>query len=125
MITSAAALQLPLYALATEAVLLADQGAVPWQAGYWYLKENGFKPKQALEMHACRDEQLEPEPEWEDLRRAVVKNVAALVEGIRAAEFPVFSADDQCTRICPFRTICRINQVRSLGKTWQRVPDET
>ncbi len=125
MITSAAALQLPLYALATEALLLADQQAVPWRAGYWYLKENGFKPKQALVMHACRDEQLQPEPEWEELRRTVVENVAALVEGIRAAEFPVSSADDQCTRNCPFRTICRINQVRSLGKRWQRVPDET
>ena len=125
MIASGTALQLPLYALATEAVLLADQRAVPWRAGYWYLKENGFKPRQALKMHACRGDRLEPEAEWEALRRVVVQSVAALVAGIRAAEFPVASADDQCTRICPFRTICRINQVRSLGKTWQRVPDES
>ena len=38
------ALQLPLYALAVVEVVLADRDCVPWQAGYWYLADNGFRP---------------------------------------------------------------------------------
>ena len=70
------------------------------------------------------DDRLEPDSEWEDLRRLVAEIVGALVEGIREARFPVHSADDNCGRFCPFRTICRINQVRSLEKTWQRAPSQ-
>jgi hypothetical protein len=44
--------------------------------------------------------------------------VADLVAGIRSAHFPVYSLDEKCTGICPFHTVCRINQVRSLDKTW-------
>ena len=35
-----------------------------------------------------------------------------------AANFPVASRDDKCTSYCEFSTVCRIAQVRSLGKTW-------
>jgi len=118
------ALQLPLYALATQQLLLADEEAVPWQAGYWYLAENGFKARQALKMYECRDQRLQPRPEWESTRETVLATVASRVEQMRAARFPVFSADADCTRFCPFQTICRINHVRSLEKTWPPVPDK-
>ena len=39
-------------------------------------------------------------------------------------QFPVCSADERCTGRCPFNTICRINQVRSLEKTWQPTATE-
>ena len=123
-VASGTALQLPLYVMATQQLLLAHEEAVPWQAGYWYLQQQGFKPRQALKMYGCHQERLEPEPEWEKLRERVVALVAKLVESIRGARFPVYSADEQCTRLCPFRTVCRINQVRSLGKTWQLMPEE-
>jgi hypothetical protein len=113
------ALQLPLYAMAAQELLLAEVQAVPWQAGYWFLQQNGFKPTRALEMYACQDDRLEPRPEWEELRRRVVAQVAEIVEEIRGARFRVCSADEHCTRFCPFRTVCRIGQVRSLEKTWQ------
>lgn len=123
-LASGTALQLPLYVMATQQLLLADEGAVPWQAGYWFVQQKGFNPRQALKMYGCRQERLEPEPEWEKLRQHVVTLVGKLVESIRWARFPVHSADEQCTRLCPYRTVCRINQVRSLGKTWQLVPDQ-
>ena len=71
------------------------------------------------------DDRLEPEADWEDLRQTVVETVGALVAGIREGRFPVYSADEECTRFCPLRTICRINQVRSLEKTWTLVPSQT
>ncbi|MFH1918776.1 MAG: PD-(D/E)XK nuclease family protein [Planctomycetota bacterium] len=123
-LTAGTALQLPLYAMATQQLLLAEEHAVPWQAGYWALQQNGFKPKQALRMYECRDERLQARSEWESVQANVVANVATWVEEIRAARFPVSSADVDCTRLCPFRTICRINHVRSLGKTWEATPHE-
>ena len=44
-------LQLPLYALAAGELILNDRNAVPWQAGYWYISGDGFKPPQALQMY--------------------------------------------------------------------------
>jgi hypothetical protein len=29
------------------------------------------------------------------------------------------SADDECTGLCEFSTVCRVNQARALEKTWQ------
>lgn len=113
------ALQLPLYALAVAELLLADQQAVPWQAGYWYVRDDGFKPRQALQMHRPGDGGLVPSPEWEQIRATLAETVAALVAGIRGGQFPVCSADERCTGYCPYSTVCRINQVRSLEKTWQ------
>ena len=104
---------------ADAAVLLTDRNPVPWQGGYWYLKDNGFKPRQALKMYKADKESLVPEPQWEKIRQGLRGTVVALVRGIRSGEFPVCNTDQQCTGRCPYRTICRINQVRSLGKTWQ------
>lgn len=117
------ALQLPLYVMAAEQLLLVGERAVPWQAGYWLLQEKGFKPRRALKAHRCSEDQIEVEPTWKDLRAKIPSTVKALVEGMRRGQFPVDSVDEQCTRNCPMRTICRINQVRSLEKTWQRPAD--
>jgi ATP-dependent helicase/DNAse subunit B len=117
------ALQLPLYAMAAQEVLLADREAVPWQAGYWLLQQKGFTTNRSLVMWGCRGGRLEPEAAWEELRKRVAKTVAALAARIRQGQFPVHSADQHCTRFCPFRTICRIGQVRSLEKKWQFGPE--
>ena len=112
-------LQLPVYALATAELLLGDDHATPWQAGYWYLRDGGFMPKRALLMHEQGDSGVVALPEWEQTRQRLAETVAALVSGIRGGQFPVCSADQRCTGYCSYRTICRINQVRSLEKTWQ------
>jgi hypothetical protein len=112
-------LQLPLYALAAAELILNDRDAVPWQAGYWYIGADGFKPRQALRMYQAATDGLEPSPDWEEIRSLLARTVVGLVDGMREGQFPVWSADPDCTGRCPFSTVCRINQVRSLEKTWQ------
>ena len=56
---------------------------------------------------------------WRDRTAAILDKVFSLVRGIRAGEFPMASLDEHCTGYCPFKTVCRVNQTRSLGKTWQ------
>ena len=102
-------LQLPLYAMATERLLLADRKATPWQAGYWELKQRGFRDRDAMKMDSKTD--------WQTLQRTVVETVGRLVRQISEGQFPVCCADDNCTGLCPYKTVCRINQIRSLNKT--------
>jgi ATP-dependent helicase/nuclease subunit B len=112
-------LQLPLYALATEKLLLAGQEALAWQAGYWPLLAGGYKPKQALTVRDSEESLLAPLAEWEAIREAAVRSVGAIVACLREGRFPVYNADEHCTRNCSYNTLCRINQIRSLEKTWQ------
>jgi len=112
-------LQLPVYAMAVADLLLKDRGAVPWQAGYWSVRDKGFSSRAALQMHKPAGDTLVSQPEWEEIRSTLPKTVVALVRGIRGGRFPVCSADENCTGYCPFSTVCRINQVRSLEKIWQ------
>jgi ATP-dependent helicase/nuclease subunit B len=114
-------LQLPLYAIAAMELLLNDRDGLPWRAGYWYVRDDGFKPKQALVMYESIDGRIELNRQWEDIRDMLGDVVAALVESIRAGRFPVCNSDDRCTGRCPFKTVCRINQVRSLEKKWQPI----
>jgi ATP-dependent helicase/DNAse subunit B len=117
-------LQLPLYAIAAMELLLADRDMISWQAGYWYVREAGFRPRQALSMYRNDEGRLELEPKWEELRSGLADTVGALVCGIRRGQFPVCNADERCTGRCPYSTICRINQVRSLEKTCQPTANE-
>ena len=48
----------------------ADRDCVPWQAGYWYLADGGFRPKQALRMYHAAGGGLEPDERWETAARA-------------------------------------------------------
>ncbi len=123
-VASGKLLQLPLYAMAVEELLLADRQATAWQAGYWEIQGAGFKARQALRMHAYVEGRLRPEPEWEQLRTTVARTIGALLASMREGRFPVFSMDEHCTRRCPMKTICRINQVRSLEKQWQALPEQ-
>ncbi|MBN2477276.1 MAG: PD-(D/E)XK nuclease family protein [Pirellulales bacterium] len=118
-VAAGTALQLPLYAIAVSEILLDDRDSVPWQAGYWYVRNDGFKPRQALKMYRRGEAGLEPEAGWEQIRSSLDETVVSLVESIRRGEFPVHSSDEHCTGYCPYHTVCRINQVRSLEKTWR------
>jgi ATP-dependent helicase/DNAse subunit B len=116
-------LQLPLYGLATTELFLLDRDAIPWQAGYWYVRDQGFKSKQSLKMYRDDDGRIELEREWEAIRAVLGDTIVALVRAIRKGRFPVCNADDQCTGHCPYNTVCRVNQVRSLEKTCQPTAD--
>ena len=117
-------LQLPLYAFAGMELLLVASDVLPWRAAYWYVRDDGFKPRQALKMYENIDGRIELDRDWEEARDRLGDTVAALVQSMRAGRFPVCSADDHCTSHCPFSTICRINQVRSLEKTCQPTATE-
>jgi ATP-dependent helicase/nuclease subunit B len=112
-------LQLPLYTFALMELLLPERDLIPWQAGYWYVREDGFPPRRALKMYRNDEGRIELEPQWESVRDELGEIVAGLVRGIRRGHFPVCSADEHCTGRCPMSTVCRINQVRSLEKTCQ------
>jgi ATP-dependent helicase/DNAse subunit B len=117
-------LQLPLYALAAAELLLTDRDVLPWQAGYWYVREGGFRPRQALRMYHNVEGRIEIESEWENIRDDLGEVVFTIVRAIRRGQFPVCSADERCTGHCPYNTICRINQVRSLEKICQPTANE-
>jgi len=108
-----------LYALAAERLLL-EQGARPFRAAYWHLSGKGYEEKHALKfLEFDNERRLRISEQWEALQAALGARIRSLVEGIRRGEFPVYSSDEKCTSFCEFRTVCRINQVRSLEKAWQ------
>ena len=108
-------LQLPVYALAVARLLLDDRKAVPWQIGYWYVRQRGFAGKP---LHARDGDDLVPESLWSEICEALPETIGGLLDGIRRGQFAVFSQDQYCTGYCPFATVCRIHQIRALGKTW-------
>ena len=82
------------------------------------MRVNGFGKKSSLVMYEASEDALQPTARWKALRPQVLARLKELVHGIRNGEFPMHSADDNCTSICPFNTVCRVGQVRSLEKTW-------
>jgi ATP-dependent helicase/DNAse subunit B len=118
------ALQLPLYALAVQDLLLVDRRAMPWRVGYWYLKEKGFDAEKLPQLFEQVSGDLRETAAWNELRGILLSRVVQLVRGIRGGEFPVFSQDDNCTSHCSYGTLCRIGQIRALNKLWISPPPE-
>jgi hypothetical protein len=115
---SGVSLQLPLYALAVQELLMVDRRAVPWRVGYWFLKEKGFDTQGLPQFFERAEIGVQETSDWQSLRGTLLDRVATLVRGIRGGKFPIFSTDDKCTSYCAYRTVCRIGQIRSLGKFW-------
>jgi ATP-dependent helicase/DNAse subunit B len=109
-------LQLTLYAMAVEQVLLAEHGARPLGMAYWLVADTGVKvvmpPGGVFEWYE------QPE-RWHEVREQLERVVAALAAHIRAGDFPLRPRKEDCTETCEFAQICRITQSRSVGKTWQ------
>jgi hypothetical protein len=95
-------LQLPLYAMAAQRLVFADEGTSLFDMGYWSLRDEGFKPI-AFES-------------WEQDQAALVAHVFALVEQIRQGVFVVHSRTPGCENFCEYRGVCRVRQVRAAGK---------
>ena len=123
-VLSGVTLQLPLYAMATAELILDDLNPVPWQAGYWYLREKGFPAKKSLVMYEPSETGVQPTEDWETIRMVLPEVLAALVTGMRTGQFPVYNVDEHCTRNCPLKTVCRIQQIRWLEKTWSAMPED-
>jgi hypothetical protein len=115
-------LQLPLYAMATAELLLAQENAAALSAGYWSVRGKGFGVGQRrggpLAINEVRDGVVQPAAGWAATREAIVARLGEIIAGIRRGWFPVFNADRECTATCSLRTVCRIAHVRSLEKKW-------
>jgi len=113
-------LQLPLYALAAEQLLLADQQAIALATGYWNIRGKGFESSRggSLHLRELAGESLQTSADWQQLQPVILRRVQELVAGIRGGQFPVYNEDQHCTRSCSLSTVCRVSQIRSLEKVW-------
>ncbi|HJQ78400.1 MAG TPA: PD-(D/E)XK nuclease family protein, partial [Lacipirellulaceae bacterium] len=111
-IESGERLQLPIYVEAAQ-MLVFGGDATPLAAGYWSMA-SGFDTRGALTAKKGADQ----EEHWSNVKTTVRLAIQRFVAAIRGGNFPVHSRDAQCTSLCEFNTICRIAQIRSLGKTW-------
>jgi ATP-dependent helicase/DNAse subunit B len=108
-------LQLTLYALAVEEVLLAGQAARPLGLAYWLIAEAG--PKVVL---PGRKETLwlDESKRWRAVREELQRWVATLAANIRGGVFPLEPRSPYCTQTCDYGQVCRITQSRSVEKSW-------
>ena len=97
------AVQLPLYALAVERLLVGGEVA-SCDFGYWTLGRDGF---------AAVDLKKET---WPDYRARLIAEVVRLVAHLRRGAFPVEPKRDHCRRFCDYRSTCRLTQVLAADK---------
>lgn len=95
--------QLPLYALAVERLGLAGADARLRDVGYWALKEKGYK-KIHLE-------------DWDEARSRLETLVVDTIGNLRSGAFAVDPRKEKCTDTCDYAHVCRIGQIRAVGKT--------
>lgn len=115
-------IQLQLYALAVAELLLADEQAAGLSAGYWSIRGKGYHLKARaggpLTLGEVADGAVRPAAKWLADREALVAKIGEIIAAIRGGEFPVYNDDLHCGAFCPYHTLCRIGQVRSLEKIW-------
>jgi hypothetical protein len=108
-------LQLTLYALAVEEVLLAGRGARPLGLAYWLVGAGGAKVALPGRNQVLW---LDEGARWRAVREQLQGWVVTLVGHIRRGVFPLQPRSEHCTQTCPFGQVCRITQARAVGKTW-------
>jgi ATP-dependent helicase/nuclease subunit B len=108
-------LQLPLYALAVERVLLKDRPARPLGLAYWLVTDTGPKPMLPSGKRALLAWLTDP-GRWAKFREQLESWVATLVGHIRVGDFPLAPRSEHCTDTCRFGPVCRIAQSRNTGK---------
>jgi ATP-dependent helicase/nuclease subunit B len=109
-------LQLTLYALAVERVLLADRGARPLGLAYWLVTDTG--PKIVLPGDRKHHAWFKSADEWAKVRGLLEGLVADLVRHVRDGDFPLEPRSETCTETCPYAQVCRITQGRG-RKGWE------
>jgi RecB family exonuclease/superfamily I DNA/RNA helicase len=108
-------LQLPLYALAVERVLLKDRPARPLGLAYWLVTDTGPKPMLPSGKRSLLAWLTDP-GRWARFREQLEAWVATLVSHVRAGDFPLAPRSEHCTDTCRFGPVCRIAQSRNTGK---------
>ena len=117
---SGRAIQLALYALAVRRLGLAGPEAVPFQMGYWPIKETGFKRGYQRETKSFDGLDVAVIDSLEQILDDVIPKLA---EGLRSGKFLVENADRDCTGHCPYHTTCRVNQLRPLAESLHKIGD--
>ena len=114
------AIQLALYTLAVRRLGLAGPDAEPFVMGYWPLKETGFKRGYQRETKAFDgiDSAI-----VDSLEQSLNDLIPKLAEGLRSGKFLVENADEDCTGRCPYRTTCRVNQLRPVASSLHKIGD--
>ncbi len=107
-VRSGLASQLPLYALAVEQLIFPDGGPEFGDAGYWSMPKDGFKPVKIKDWPAYRD--------------LLMTFVIDLVSRLREGNFPIESQKKECHKYCDYHAVCRVKEVRFVGKTWPNRP---
>jgi RecB family exonuclease len=110
-------LQLPLYALAVERVLLKDRPARPLGLAYWLVTDTGPKGMLPSGKRSVLSWLTDP-GKWERFRAQLETWVSSLVLHIRAGDFPLSPRSEHCTDTCAFGPVCRISQSRNTGKVF-------
>ena len=112
---SGRSIQLALYLLAVKRLGLVTPDAVPYQMGFWALRDTGFKPGMGRSKFEALDAKV-----IQSLEILLDDLLPRLAEGIRSGSFIVENMDPNCTGRCLYRTVCRVTQLRpvaeSLGK---------
>jgi ATP-dependent helicase/nuclease subunit B len=112
-------LQLTLYALAVQEVLLADRQARPLGLAYWLVADSG--PKIALPASHKQLAWFDETEAWRNVREQLQRWVVRLAANIRLGAFPLKPRSPDCTQSCDFGQVCRISQSRAVveKKAWQ------
>ena len=122
-IRSGTAIQLALYAFAASRLGFCGAQAVPFQMGFWSLAETGF----IAGLRDRRRQSAAPSPlasdVWQSLEESIDELVPRLAAGIRTGSFPVYNDDENCMRLCPYNTICRVRQIRPLRDKLEKYID--
>jgi hypothetical protein len=116
--------QLAIYvsALRQSKLLGPDPGL--FQMMYWNLTRNGC----VSALKGGRSKRMEPidVAVVHEMERSLHDLLPRMAGRLRAGEFPVHNEDRNCTGYCPYSTVCRVNQVRSVEqerqKLWKLTP---
>ncbi len=118
------ALQLAIYvsALRQSKLLGTDPGL--FQMLYWNLTRNGC----VSALKGSRSKRMEPIDAAivHEMERSLHDLLPRMAGRLPRGEFPVHNEDRNCTGYCPYSTVCRVNQVRSVEqerqKFWKLTP---
>jgi ATP-dependent helicase/nuclease subunit B len=113
------ALQLAIYVAAIRQSKLLGPDAGLFQLLYWNLTRDGC----VLALKGNKAKRWEPvDPSaLAEIEQTLHDLLPRMAGGIRHAEFPVRSADEHCTGWCPYSTVCRVTQVRSVTEERQKI----
>jgi len=116
---SGRAIQLALYTSAVQRMGVAGLDATPFQMAYWSLKGLGLKPGYpskkgfvAIDVAVVNS-----------MQQILDDLIPKLAESLRSGKFLVENSNKDCTGQCPFHTTCRVNQIRSVSESLQKIGD--